>query len=278
MPPKRRAASTVVEEDTLNFKETLSVLKDFFEVALHQILYLRQVYPRDFFTKRKKYEVDVWQCHVPVLSEYVLGIVNSTADELSKEQVSQLIVSIQDNATHESLENYIFDVQYFPTVDRVNRSPAGISKDEIEDYMRAYIMSLSTIESRVQTGLPEDLTFTTFLTLVEPGEGPPTSEEERKKDLTSKWVPAQRQVEPVRADPSAPITVIDSSQDTVSSVSERNKLTPLKSYALGPLALQLFVEETAEKARLLQKLRTRDGALSSSAPTVVDKGKRRAVD
>lgn len=58
------------------------------EVAIHTILYVRQVYPADLFVRRKKYETPVYQSRHPTLNEYISGAVKAVRDEL--ELVSRL--------------------------------------------------------------------------------------------------------------------------------------------------------------------------------------------
>jgi mitotic spindle assembly checkpoint protein MAD2B len=58
------------------------------EVAIHTILYVRQVYPPDIFVRRKKYETPVYQSRHPSLNEYISGAVKAVCDEL--ELVCQL--------------------------------------------------------------------------------------------------------------------------------------------------------------------------------------------
>jgi hypothetical protein len=52
------------------------------EVAIHTILYVRQIYPADLFVRRKKYETPVYQSRHPGLNEYVAGAVKAIGDEL----------------------------------------------------------------------------------------------------------------------------------------------------------------------------------------------------
>lgn len=52
------------------------------EVAIHAILYVRQIYPPDLFVRRKKYDLPVFQSRHPALNEYISGAVKAIADEL----------------------------------------------------------------------------------------------------------------------------------------------------------------------------------------------------
>ena len=64
------------------FKKLCPVLSLPVEVAIHTILYVRQIYPADLFVRRKKYETPVWQSRHPALNEYISGAIKAVADEL----------------------------------------------------------------------------------------------------------------------------------------------------------------------------------------------------
>lgn len=53
------------------------------EVAIHTILYVRQIYPPDLFVRRKKYDMPVFRSRHPALNEYISGAVKAIADELA---------------------------------------------------------------------------------------------------------------------------------------------------------------------------------------------------
>jgi len=59
-------------------------------VAIHTILYVRQVYPADLFVRRKKYETPVYQSRHPGLNEYIAGAVKAIGDELALVSTSTL--------------------------------------------------------------------------------------------------------------------------------------------------------------------------------------------
>ena len=52
------------------------------EVAIHTILYVRQIYPADLFVRRKKYDTPVYQSRHPGLNDYISGAVKAVGEEL----------------------------------------------------------------------------------------------------------------------------------------------------------------------------------------------------
>jgi mitotic spindle assembly checkpoint protein MAD2B len=104
------------------------------EVAIHTILYVRQIYPADLFVRRKKYDTPVFQSRHPGLNEYISGAVKAIGEELalascffsfsrindvirtrrgpvlSQGNVAKVVVVIKDK-DQVALERFIFSVE-----------------------------------------------------------------------------------------------------------------------------------------------------------------------
>ena len=72
-------------------------------MAIHTILYVRQVYPADLFVRRKKYETPVYQSRHPGLNEYIAGAVKAISDELA------LVSSMSNPLCFKHVKNRIFN-------------------------------------------------------------------------------------------------------------------------------------------------------------------------
>ena len=109
------------------------------EVAIHTILYVRQVYPVDLFVRRKKYDTPVFQSRHPALNEYISGAVKAIGEELVLVNTSQrvsnnrsteffvlqgnvdkVVVVIKDK-DQVALERFIFSVQNMIEVEPYNK-------------------------------------------------------------------------------------------------------------------------------------------------------------
>jgi len=108
------------EDRTLTFNETVRGIAEFIEVAIHTILYVRQVYPPDIFIRRKKYETPVYQSRHPALNEYITGAVKAVRDELEQGNVEKIIVVIKDK-NQAALERFIFSVEHMVQVESFNK-------------------------------------------------------------------------------------------------------------------------------------------------------------
>lgn len=61
---------------------SLSTVNRLVEVAIHTILYVRQVYPAELFVRRKKYDTPVFQSRHPALNTYISGAIKAIGEEL----------------------------------------------------------------------------------------------------------------------------------------------------------------------------------------------------
>lgn len=56
-----------------SFPVVADILCEFLEVAIHLILYVREVYPSGIFQKRKKYNVPVQVCGFTICSQFLMN-------------------------------------------------------------------------------------------------------------------------------------------------------------------------------------------------------------
>lgn len=88
------------------------------ECAIHTILAVREVYPREVFARRKRYDAPIFQSRHPGLNEYIGTTCNAIAHELQQvgstlmqSSLRQVVVALhQEDApdASEALERYVF--------------------------------------------------------------------------------------------------------------------------------------------------------------------------
>lgn len=79
---------------------------EFFEVSVHYILYIREIYPKKFFQKKKKYQMVVYES--PNLDPYISKVIKAIREMIKKDNmVEKLIVSIFNEK--KILENFVFE-------------------------------------------------------------------------------------------------------------------------------------------------------------------------
>lgn len=71
-PTSKLAVSSHHAVDS-SFPVVADILCEFLEVAIHLILYVREVYPSGIFQKRKKYNVPVQVCGFTICSQFLMN-------------------------------------------------------------------------------------------------------------------------------------------------------------------------------------------------------------
>nr|AAZ14925.1 putative spindle checkpoint protein [Coprinellus disseminatus] len=141
------------------------------EVAIHTILYVRQIYPPDLFVRRKKYDTPVFQSRHPALNEYISGAVKAVGDEMAQGTVEKVVVVIK-NKQQVVMERFIFSVENMIQVESFNkeanlRSVEGaMTALSLTQYFRSFLIKLGMIESHLgQMNLGDDVSFAILLEL-----------------------------------------------------------------------------------------------------------------
>jgi len=204
-------------------------------VAIHTILYVRQVYPADLFVRRKKYETPVYQSRHPGLNEYISGAVKAIGDELVLGNIEKVVVVIKDK-DEVALERFIFSIQTMIAIESFNKNTSvegAMATTALGQYFRSFMVKLSMIESQLAE-LPRDGGEITFAIVLELQEGKAPSAMPDKDDPPP-WLPA--------------IT-----QHTTPGASEQAELHMVRAVDTGVVNLSLAVQESADKLRILADL------------------------
>uniref|UniRef100_A0A452GKI7 Mitotic spindle assembly checkpoint protein MAD2B n=1 Tax=Gopherus agassizii TaxID=38772 RepID=A0A452GKI7_9SAUR len=141
---------TTLTRQDLNFGQVVAdVLSEFLEVAVHLILYVREVYPIGIFQKRKKYNVPVqMSCH-PELNQYIQDTLHCVKPLLEKNDVEKVVVVILDKE-HHPVERFVFEITQPPLL--------SISSDSllshVEQLLRAFILKISVCDAVLDNNPP----------------------------------------------------------------------------------------------------------------------------
>ncbi|KAI6031505.1 hypothetical protein PISMIDRAFT_671424 [Pisolithus microcarpus 441] len=212
--------------DTLSFNQTLRAIAEFIEVAIHTILYVRQIYPPDLFVRRKKYDTPVYQSRHPALNEYISGAVKAVTDELVLGNVDKVVVVIKDK-DHLALERFIFSVKNMIQVQSYDKDTSvqdAMTPATLSQYFRSFLIKLTMIES--QLGLLEQHEDNSFAIVMELNDDKVPSVGQDKNPPP--WVPADQ-------------------QHTTSGASEDSQLHLLRAVDTGIISLSLAVQESGKK-------------------------------
>jgi len=215
-------------EGSLTFNQTVRGITEFIEVAIHNILYVRQIYPVDLFVRRKKYDTPVFQSRHPALNDYISGAVKAIAEELVLGNVDKVVVVIKDK-DQVALERFIFSIQNMIKVESYDKDTSvqeAMSSTSLGQYFRAFLVKLSMIESQLgQMYLGDDASFAIVMELKD-DQSPSAS---HSKDPPP-WIPADN-------------------QHTTAGSSTNAQLHMLRAVDTGIINLSLAVQESEEKLR-----------------------------
>lgn len=220
-----------MSETPLTWNQAVKGITEFIEVAIHTILYVRQIYPADLFVRRKKYDTPVFQSRHPALNEYISGTVKAVSDELVLGNVDKVVVVIKDR-NQVALERFIFSVQNMIEVESYNKDTSvqdAMSSAKLGQYFRSFLIKLNMIESQLGVlELPtgDEASFAVVLELKEN-----TVPSASKDDEPPPWVPADR-------------------QHTTSGVSEAAQLHVLRAVDTGIINISLAVQESEQKLQV----------------------------
>ncbi|KAJ3322484.1 MAD2 mitotic arrest deficient-like 2 [Boothiomyces sp. JEL0866] len=76
-------------------EQTLEIIIEFIEAAIHFILYIRNVYPAELFDTVKLYGVPTKQARHPELIGYIQDLLETIKPDLKKGRVSKIFVGIK---------------------------------------------------------------------------------------------------------------------------------------------------------------------------------------
>ena len=131
------------------------VLLEFLEVAIHTLLYTRQLYDARAFKQCKKYNVPVYMCNNPEVNEYVGNIVKSIKPLLDDRSLEYVAFVVLLEESLEPIERFVFDFA-------LSNDGQGDADDfliKLEQSLRSTLLKLATADS-VLKAKPENCTWT----------------------------------------------------------------------------------------------------------------------
>ncbi|OKL64025.1 hypothetical protein UA08_00244 [Talaromyces atroroseus] len=232
---------------------------NFLGVAMHQILFLRSVYPRATFLPVRAYNYPVRQSRHPKVCDYISDVALAVETEILKGTITAVTVIISSVRTNQPMERYAFDLSGFPHVpvgeiyttfdgrnEEATRPASTAHSIDLESQFRACLARLASACARL-TPLPRDDEFG-FTVCIEVREDalPPvgTTKEEQT------WIVAEPGQVHVRSC-TAPFSVSKlgshSDQPALPKINGRAKTVPVRRVEAGELRLELWVEEARQK-------------------------------
>eukprot|EP01116_Phalansterium_solitarium_P005235 TRINITY_DN16691_c0_g1_i1.p1 TRINITY_DN16691_c0_g1~~TRINITY_DN16691_c0_g1_i1.p1 ORF type:complete len:245 (+),score=68.78 TRINITY_DN16691_c0_g1_i1:121-855(+) len=196
--------------EVLSFKEMIDVLCEFFEVVVHSILFVRDLYPKAVFERRRKYNLPVMMSRSPELNEYIVEVVASLRPWLEKSLIERFGVVIADKLG-EPLERFMIECAPARAT-----GPRAATLADIEAGLRGCLLRLNAADALFEPNPPGCQFSIVAYT---------RGQQEAAQSVS--WLAA-------------------ADSEITSSVPS---IRPLKSLDVGSLRLQLYVEESSIKQK-----------------------------
>ncbi|KAL8940446.1 MAG: hypothetical protein Q9216_002816 [Gyalolechia sp. 2 TL-2023] len=240
--------ATYIEEAPVldSYQALVSAFSDFLTVAIHTILYERDIYPRSSFLTARKYNWPVRQSRHPKVCKWIQDAVAAVEVEMLKCALSAVSLVIHAPPPSSAvLERYLFSTAAFPSVPSSELlTPFADSTPpaaDLPEQFRATLARLSTLSSSLSP-LPSDCSFTLVAELrdeggVQPPLGP-----------TTPWIAAEPGLQKQRK--------TDEHVQDESEAGRRTKIgkdlggfktTPVRNLESGAFAMELWIEEGRAK-------------------------------
>ena len=229
-PTTKSEKEPSMADSSTTFRSLVTSFADFLTVAIHTILYERQIYPRTSFLSARKYNFAVRQNRHPKVCEWISDAVTAVECELLKGTMERVVVVLY-TTTSRPVERYVVDVSRLPMVPpgEVDTPLERTTTDgedapvlpliDLEEQLRATMSRLIASASGLKP-LPEGCTFTIAMDLRD-GEEPPV----RHPQL---WIPVQP------------------AQQKGSIESSDRIMTPVRAVAAGEMIFETWIEEAGQ--------------------------------
>ena len=123
------------------------MLAEFFEVAVHQVLFARNIYPHPLFERRCMYGVPVWMSRHPDLNAYIAEAIGVACELIEHNHLEQFVVAIVPDAiqtggdgvgacSSQPLERFVFAITAPQHADRMG--------DRLFDGFRDCLLKIAT--------------------------------------------------------------------------------------------------------------------------------------
>ncbi|GAB7352425.1 hypothetical protein MBLNU459_g2844t1 [Dothideomycetes sp. NU459] len=232
-------------EAIVTFQSFVATFTDFLSVAIHTILYERDIYPRTSFLSARKYNYAVRQNRHPKVCKWIADAVAAVESELLRGTVERVAVVIYDRSDT-PLERFMFDLSRFPFVpvaeqatplsrtDASGQQVAILPLVDLEEQLRATMSRLSNCGSQLKS-LPARCTFTVAIEL--------RNDKEPPIGHPQPWIPVQPQLHTDHSSTGGAIVAGGSSAAP--------QTTPVRAVAAGDMVFEMWIEEGQAKADAL---------------------------
>ncbi|KAH8154858.1 uncharacterized protein LAJ45_01389 [Morchella importuna] len=230
------------KESLATFENFTYTLCHFLEVAIHQIIYNRGIYPKELFHVTNNYNIGTHTCRHPQVIKWIRDAIMALSEELLKNCVRRVaLVILSPNDI--SLERFIFDMSRFPLTSDIDvkynapmlqpGAEVPPSRQALANLEREFQTCLVKLKySNISLGkIPEDSTFGLAIELNDDQAAP--------NNYTDTWMPCERQ------------PVSNNSKKSVVSAPDCEKITGIRTIREGAFTFNIWIEESKAKSKLV---------------------------
>ncbi|KAI4229503.1 MAG: hypothetical protein L6R36_000767 [Xanthoria steineri] len=224
-----------------NYHAVVSAFSDFLTVAIHTILYERDIYPRSSFLAARKFNCPVRQSRHPKVCKWIQDAVAAVEVEMLKCTLSNVSLVIHAPPPSSApLERFLFSTAAFPSLPSsevltpFNGSPPPAA--DLPEQFRATISRLSTLSSALSP-LPPDCSFTMVTELRDDADiHPPLAPD-------TPWIAAEPRLQKQRKRNESEAQPGSTKGKDLGGV----KTTPIRNVESGAFVMEMWVEEGKAK-------------------------------
>lgn len=225
-------------ENLNTLQDVVSSFCEFLTVAIHTILFEREIYPRSSFISARKYNFAVRQNRHPNVCQWIQDAVAAVESEVLNGNVDRIALVIY-SAMHQPLERFMFDVSKLPSTSpkeiavpfEINANPVTLVN--LNEQLRATMSKLTTCGSTLAP-IPTGCSFTVCMELKNKGLSP--------LEHTQSWIPVQ---------PSLQAHSIEDAQahakDHLDSDLGGIRTIPVRTVQAGEMVFEAWIEEGKAK-------------------------------
>ncbi|XP_012261447.2 mitotic spindle assembly checkpoint protein MAD2B [Athalia rosae] len=178
------------------------ILLEFLEVAFHQILFVRNLYPKEIFVRKQIYGIGVQISEHPELNSYIKEVLNSIRELIRHEEnCIRKIVLCFYKEDRTPVEQFVFDLSNL----RANLAVQDPFFLKTEESLRTLCLKLSTSGSYLKP-LPQN---TTFSIQIHTHEAAHVSLSENPKCDNFPWIEVEGETVSIKEQTLLPLKTID---------------------------------------------------------------------
>lgn len=132
-----------VAPSKLALKGSSKTVVDFFEFAVHSILFQRGIYPPEDFVTVRKYDLPMLMSSDNDVKDYIGNIMQQLRKWIYGGRLLKLVVVIINKATTETVERWVFSVDIQKEGDEIDEKPKSQIQREIQAIFRQITASVS---------------------------------------------------------------------------------------------------------------------------------------